>query len=486
MMQPTHLDKSLIRETLGFRVVVILCILALLGTGCEPKDAVPGASGIGDTYFHQLGNSGYDVHQYAIVLEVDPVKNLVHGTTQIKAKAAQSLSSLNLDFHGMTIDDILVNSERATYSRQEDELTVVPRRALVKGTAFSVSVHYHGNPEPETIITSESNFHQVGWFHSAEGAINVMSEPNGAETWYPVNDHPRDKATYRFEITVPKPWVVAATGTLVQTVDKGDRTCFVWEMDKPMASYLASINIDQYTLETAQGPGGLKIRNYIPPGFPDTIRKGIDQIPEMMQYFEGIFGPYPFDEYGVVIADKDIVQCHANFGGAYEAQSMSVHCPKWDTMEESIIAHELAHQWFGDSVSLKNWQDLWLKEGLATYAEWLWNTRDQDLIGLNDYVKEQLKSYQPQTKVDQPPAEDLYQWEVYMGGALTAHALRLKVGDEVFFKILRTYLERYQYGNASTDDFIAVAEEVSKQELSPFFASWLDQTVLPELPGQKY
>ena len=177
--------------------------------GCN-IGASRGLSGIGDPYYSQLGNGGYDVSHYAIALDVNPASNTIAGTTVIEAKATQSLRSLNLDFQYLTVDSVLVNAESASFSLQDHELTITPRKSLTRGKTFSVSVQYHGNPQEVVIITSPGLFKTVGWFHSTTGAISVWSEPNGAEGWFPVNDHPRDKATYRFEITVPKPWVVEA------------------------------------------------------------------------------------------------------------------------------------------------------------------------------------------------------------------------------------------------------------------------------------
>ena len=308
-----------------------------------------------------------------------------------------------------------------------------------------------------------------------------MGEPNGAETWFPVNDHPRDKATYRFEITVPEPWVAAASGSLRDTVDLGDRTRFIWEMDKPMASYLASINIDQYTREETKIPGGFIVRNYIPSGFSAEDDASLAVLPEMISYFSSLFGPFPFKEYGVVIASGNITPCMSKMGGALETQSLSVYCPKFAVRNESALAHELAHQWFGDSVSLKNWQDLWLKEGMATYAEWLWETRDKDLNSLNTLVKREMQRYIIPSEIGAPPVDDLYDAPAYTGGAIVYHALRLQVGEDNFFKIIRTYLERYQYGNASAADFIALSEEISGQDLTGFFDTWLNGKSMPDM-----
>ena len=159
---------------------------------------------------------------------------------------------------------------------------------------------------------------------------------------------------------------------------------------------------------------------------------------------------------------------------------MSMFCP--DEFVEPLIAHELAHQWFGDSVSLENWQDIWLKEGMATYAQWLWETKDAGLGELNAMAKRKSSRHYF-VPPEKPDTAELYNEDVYQGGALVFHALRLKVGDEVFFKILQTYLEQYRDGNAGTDEFIAVAEKVSGQDLKALFDTWLYQAESPDFTG---
>jgi aminopeptidase N len=162
---------------------------------------------------------------------------------------------------------------------------------------------------------------------------------------------------------------------------------------------------------------------------------------------------------------------------------MSTHCPAFSSGQEMIVAHELAHQWFGDSVSTENWQDIWLKEGLATYSEWLWLTRAEGLDGVSRIADLKIRSLNLTAPVGQPKPDDLFNSDVvYTGGALVFHALRLRVGDETFFKILQTYADRYRYGNASTDDFIAIAEKISREDLQTFFDAWLYSA---ELPGYK-
>jgi aminopeptidase N len=451
----------------------------LVGTlGCQPE-AVNGADGIGDPYYPQLGNGGYDVQKYTIVLEVNPASNTVNGKTIIEANATERLKSLNLDFQGLNVDSVSVNSSNATFSQANAEMTVVPESPLSLGRPFTVEVSYHGTP---TTVPSPAVGASTGWFHSDDGTINVISEPDGASTWFPNNNHPRDKALYHMEIEVPNPWIVAATGTVTKTVPDENNTRYIIDMEQPAASYLVAISIGKYDLEEAAGPNGIRIRNYFPTDYPQAQRDNFAKLPEMIQYLESVYGSYPFKEYGVVIASSEIPICSRG-GTADETQTLSIHCPSAEMSDERVILHELAHQWFGDNVSLENWQDVWLKEGMATYAEWLWVTRNKSLKTLNNVVNAQLIGYYSSVPVGKPPSDALYRREVYTGGALVFHALRLKVGDEKFFKILHTYLERYGGKSAGTDEFIKVAEEVSGQNLQDFFNTWLFKDKLPPIPG---
>jgi len=199
-----------------------------------------------------------------------------------------------------------------------------------------------------------------------------------------------------------------------------------------------------------------------------------------MEFFNDLFGPYPFDEYGVVVASSDGI-CK-NVDIALEAQTLSIHCPVMNS--EAVIAHELAHQWFGDSVSLENWKDVWLKEGFATYAEWLWSSKnDPDTLARITKNRDAM-FFDTDFPVAEPAPEDLYTDDSYTGGALVLNALRLKIGDENFFDLLRKYTEQYRYGYAGTDEFIALAEEISGQDLKEFFDQWVYSKRIPDLPEQ--
>ena len=463
---------------------VFFTILVLAGCTAPVPSVTPtttagpvrGAPGIGDPYYPTLGNGGYDVQNYTISMDVDPTVNQVTASTTITANATEFLSSFDLDFFGLTVDSVTVNNVEAEFARSADELVITPVTPLEDNKPFTIVVRYHGTP---ATVTS-AGLSGMGWSHGESGVINVWGEPDAASAWFPNNNHPRDKATFRFEITVPDPWMVAASGTLKESNPKSGKTTYIWEMDQPLATYLASISIDQYVLATQKGPDGLTIRNYFPKGLPKTYRSEFDTVPEMIDFFNGYFGPYPFSEYGVVIAGKDGLCADAQI--ALEAQTMSIHCPTELMTSETVAAHELAHQWFGDSISLENWKDIWLKEGFATYASWLWQSKN-DTAALSNIARG-MQSHFSDTgaSVADPPPDNLYSDESYTCGALILYALQKEVGDETFFKILQTYTERYKYGNAGTDEFVAVAEEVSGKDLRSFFDDWLFSEKLPDLP----
>jgi aminopeptidase N len=442
----------------------------------------PGAPGIGDSLYPHLGNGGYDVQRYTLDLTVTDVdtSDLI-GKTTIEAKATQSLSSFNLDFIGFEITELVVNGQPADYERSNQELTITPSTPLAEDESFTVEIQYQGSPED---IRSEAIAIQTGWI-TFDGGVFVLSEPDGAATFYPVNDHPLDKASYTFQVSVPEPFEVAANGVLTETTDQGEMTTFVFEAREPMASYLVTINIDEFDLETLQVENSIPIRNYFPTGLPEEIRKPFEVQDEMLVYFSDIFGAYPFEVYGALVIAEE-------FGAALETQTMSIFSIAMiesNSLEGSqqVIAHELAHQWFGDSVSLADWRDIWLNESFATYAQGLWTEHTKGREALDEWIRDLygfvLRNRDSMFPPGEPPADQLFNIGVYYWGALGLHALRLEVGDDVFFDILKRYHERYKGGNARTADFIAVAEEVSGKELSTFFDSWLYSEDVAPIPA---
>ncbi len=446
------------------------------------ENAGAGSSGLGDSYYPSFGNGGYDVTHYTLDITVNNVStsNLTARTT-IEAIATQNLLSFNLDFIGFTINSIMVNGAPADFFRKGQELTVTPLKPLLIGQSFTVLIRYIGSPMEMNSVALPV---QTGWV-TVDGGSFVLSEPDGSAGFYPVNDHPLDKATYTIRVTVPNPLEVAANGVLTETLDNGNTSTFVFELRDPMASYLTTINIDEFDTETMRSESGIPIRNYYSTDLPGNVRKPFARQGEMLDYFSQIFGPYPFEVYGSMVMN-------AEFDSALENQTLSIYgidMIDFENVEDTelTVAHELSHQWFGDSVSVADWKDIWLNEGFATYSEGLWIEHLSGREALDDWVRSQYMDVVNNPQYFVPPgapaADDLFNGGVYVRGGLTLHALRLEVGDEAFFEILKTYFARYRNGNVTTGEFIAVAREVSGKELADLFEAWLYDETIPPIPA---
>ena len=447
------------------------------------SEAVAGADGVGDSLYPQLGNGGYDVQHYNLDINVtDVASSNLRATTTIEAEATKNLSSFNLDFAGFEISDITVNGESAEFSRNEGELTITPTRSLHQGDDFDVAVSYSGSPEPVTSLASDIGF-PSGWVNIEEGSY-VLGEPNGAENYYPVNNHPLDKASYTFEITIPKSYEVAANGILEETIDNGDSNTYIFQANDPMASYLSTINIDtDFRVERDTSADGVPIRNYFAEDIPREKLEPFSRQPEMIDYFSHLFGTYPFEVYGSVVVDSQI------FTGALETQTLSIFGLEIldAPILEEIVAHELAHQWFGNSLSLTDWSDIWLNESFATYAQGLWVEESQGTEAYDTWVQDLFffTAYDSDNLVvpGEPPANDLFNVSsVYYKGAIGLHILRQEIGDDAFFDSLRTYNERFQGGNVVPEDFIQITEEISGQELDSIYDRWIYSEELPSIP----
>ena len=398
-----------------------------------------------------------------------------------RPRATQALDRFNLDLTGLEVESLDVDGVAATFDHQGHELVVSPSEPIDEGHDFLVRVVYGGVPEP---VDSES-LGQVGWTTSEDGDVFVLSQPEGASTWFPANDHPIDKARFNVAVTVPEGLEVASNGVLLEqevTADGARRWAF--EAASPMAPYLVTVVIGELVFQEAPGPEGVIVRNAFAEALADDAMFDFGRTPEMLVAFNEMFGPYPFDVAGAVVVDEFT-------GVALETQTMSLFGAEIVDGErggESIVAHELAHQWFGDSVSVARWQDIWLNEGFATYAQWLWDehlgvaTADDTARGLADAMDDDGSGLALPPPGD-PGPDRLFAGSVYQRGALTVHALRLTVGDEAFFEILRTWTSEYADDSATTADFIEVAERVSGQSLDELFDAWLYQEDVPTLPG---
>ncbi|MCB9896717.1 MAG: M1 family metallopeptidase [Planctomycetes bacterium] len=448
------------------------CVLVATLGGCTALFAEPGASGLGDPFFPALGNGGYDAVAYDLALTIDPTAKTLDGVATIDARALMALSSFSLELHRLDVREVSVDGRPADFVRDGDELRVTPDDALAEGAHFVVRVTYGGAPEavPSAAVPFLPG---VGWMTS-DDSVYVMAEPNGASSWFPCNDHPSDKAFYRFELTVPVADTAVANGVPTARVDHGDGTqTLTFVASDPMATYLATIAVGPFELVEDEGPGGLVLRHWFHPTIEAAQRAPFERVPEMISLFSELFGGYPFECFGSIVSNLQV-------GAALETQTVPTY--GLHSASPSTIAHELAHQWFGDSVSVRSFSDVWLAEGFASYASWLWS---EHADGPEAIARRAERTYGMLRRADPgPPAapgvEDMFGMSVYVRGAFALHALRLTAGDETFFEILRTFTGRYRHGNASVADFEAVVAELAGAEASDTLAEWLHAEHVPE------
>ncbi len=431
----------------------------------------PGAPGLGDSFYPQLGNGGYDVLHYAIQLDVDPIPNTIQAQTTIIAAATQDLSAFNLDLAGLTVESVLVNDNDAEFSRQDTELTITPDATLLQGEEFSTKVTYSGSPMP--LSDPGVPFSEIGW-HNREGLIYTASEPSGSMSWFPSNNHPTDKATFEIQITVPSTFTAAASGVLVNETQSARRTTTTWQMDDPMATYLTAVYVGDFERVENRQADGLLIRDYVPREHFDVVVDALAETPQMIEYFEGILGPYPYAVYGSVVMPFPL-------GYALENQTLSL--PALDTIDPLIVAHEISHQWIGNSSTVDDWSEIWLHEGFATYltSMYLAEHHGQDIN--EDMRRNYAFMSEPAAVAPQQISQgQLFDASVYLRGALTLHALRQFVGDDLFTTILRTHYQQSINANTNTAEFLAIVRRLANQEAADLVEQWLNNALMPPLP----
>jgi aminopeptidase N len=433
---------------------------------CGP-DASAGTLGVGDPYYPRFGNGGYDVQHYDLAIRYGPRTNHLRGVATITALTTQSLSCFSLDLVGLTVHAITVNGDPATWSRTHHELMITPAVPLASGADLSVLVTYDGFPKGFVIPSLGA---VSGFIRTADGVI-VAGEPEAATAWFPVNDHPSDRASYTFRITVPTGLQVVANGVRESMDTRGDWTTHVWQAHDPMASYLATFDVGEWTMRFRTTSSGVPVIDAIDPDVLPRVRASVRREPEILDFLESRFGPYPFESVGGIFPDT------GRLGFALETQTRPVYARVFFPNGESVIVHELAHQWFGDLVAVDRWQHIWLNEGFATYAEWLWSGHEGFGTPRRTFeaIWGAIPSNSPfwQVVIGDPGVDDLFDGAVYVRGAMTLQALRNQVGDDAFWTTLHLWTEQHAFATGTTDGFVALAEQVSGQDLSDLFDVWL-------------
>ena len=477
-------------------LLVVLFVLALAAPAHAAGGASPGAAGIGDRLFPGLGNGGYDVLHYDLDLRyaTSAPSQPIDGTVTIVARATQSLSRFDLDFAGKSLGGVTVDGARAGWRRDGQELVITPRRPLRKNGLFVVRVsHFVAVPTEPGDDTASTAF-----FIHADGSATA-GQPDGEHYVFPSNDHPRDKATFTFRFDVPAGTTAVANGLPLGHWTRKGRTTWLYAERHPMATELTQLAVGNLNFSSPGRRPGILLRDVVPPSLEAEILPRLAIGPSQIDWMEERVGRYPLDAMGSLVIRADL-------GFALETQGISLLDTSWFEDQpvgygDATLLHELAHMWFGDSVAPHEWSDMWLNEGHASWYEFVYaeeqgfladdtvNYPDPEGYDTVDELMHAVYRHSDQWRHDSGPvahpidADHLFDLQVYHGGALVLYALRQVVGARTFERIERAWAARYRDRVATTDDFIALASQVSHRDLRGFLRAWVYGTKTPPMPG---
>ena len=424
-----------------------------------------------DRVYPDVGDPGVDALHYALDLTWDPEARTLDAVERLDLRATTDADSLRLDLAPpLSPSSVTVDDADAAYDHDGKDLVV---DHPVEGDGeHTLVIRYSGEPGPVPAPVQRSDFSTTGWTVTDDGGVWTMQEPYGAYSWYAVNDQPSDKALYDVTISTPAPMVGVSNGELLSRRDAGGRTTTHWRLDQPASSYLVTVAIGDFTMTRDRSSSGVPITYWTPADKPQLIRR-IRKAPAELDWLEDRLGPYPFDTLGFLVVDSR---------SGMETQTMiTLGDTRYATSPE-VLVHEMAHHWYGDVVTPVDWRDVWMNEGMATYLQGVWQSEDEGtpLEERMDY----WATLDSQLRQDAgPPAfyhpESFGAGNVYYIPAVMWDELRKKLGDELFWRLVRAWPTVHEDGNADYEDITSWWSEQSGEDLTDFFNAWL---LGPETP----
>ncbi|MBN1171360.1 MAG: M1 family metallopeptidase [Micromonosporaceae bacterium] len=442
-----------------------------------PADGV--STPVADPVYPGFGNPALDVQHYDLALAWSPAEKTLTAKATLTVRVTRPVEAIVLDFsRAYAVDSATVDGRAAVTDRTADDLIIATGQAIEAETKITILVAYHGRPTPGSFPGTRSDVPAVGAEIGAEGSIHALSQPYGAYTLFPCNDQPSDKALFEVEITAPAGWSGVSSGQLTSTTTLSDgSSVFHWHAAEPLSTYLLAFTVDRLERFTDTGPRGLPVTYWVRADQADRMLPLLRTTPTILAWLERRFGPYPFSSAGVVVLQVE---------AAMETQTMVSLGPQTGSYGKRVLAHELAHQWFGDAVTPDTWRDLWLSEGFATYAEMLYAV---DQLGDEeaDTVERWHRADRTVRARSGPPgAYDPGRFadsNVYVGPALMLRALRHELGAAPFLAMMHDWAQHHRFATTNRQAFTQWLADYTGRDLTGIIARWLDSTTTPPSPG---
>ena len=446
-------------------VLIVLAATAILATGAAAAEKSK------EPFFPRSGNVGYEVRHYGAKVSYRPASGKIRAKATIVAFAKQGLSRFSLDLYGLHVRRVQVEGQEAHFRRGRGKLIVTPQSPLEVRTNFTVRINYDGRPRK--VIDPDGG--EEGWIRTDDGALAV-GEPVGTAAWLPCNNVPNDKASFRIALGVPVGLKAVSNGGLagIGHPAAGDEHVFTWEEKEPMSPYLALVDIGRGNLVGSYSYGR-PTWTLVDPRQARASKRVLAKLPEIIRFESSIYGDYPFDWAG------SVVDVAPKLGYALETQTRPIYAFVPDL---TTVVHETAHQWFGDSVGLQRWPNIWLNEGFATWTEWYYAERHGGRSA-RQIFRRLYQTPADNTEFWDPPSghpgtpKNLFATSTYIRGGMALEALRAEIGTKTMLALLRRWVAGHAYANANIQQFKQLAEEVSGRQLDPLFRRWLYQRGKP-------
>lgn len=500
--------------------LITICAAALLAILCAKPiaaEAIPLPSATAkhravtpaDPYFPTYGNSGYDAQNYVVNVAYKPSSKYLDGSTTISALSTQRLTDLEIDL-GLKVSSVKIDGLPAQFVKSGiRKYRLTPQTPIESGKQFEVQVTYGGYPAKLKQKSVFADGNDV--FLTRAGEALAYGEPESAPWWFAANDHPSDKATYDVTINVPAHWVTLSNGRLASSTKsmkgKVEWRSERWLQDKPQAAYLTLFAAGDYVRTVTTDANGFQVVNAYPRALTrksvdknrkirraknQQLKKFVGNIKWSASFSERArkwlasqFGEYPFTSSGLV-ATRTV------FGSALEMQTRPVYGAAiffGRSIAKQVVVHELAHQWFGDSVTPKSWRDVWLNEGFASFAEWLYDEHHGG-FKTSRHAGSVYQAFRGdkqfwRVKPGDPGRKQMFSSTVYARGAMALQVVRHQLGDQEFLKLMRSWTELYRYKNASVQDFVALILQQTGKDLAPILDKWLYKQARPSAAAAK-